>query len=791
MNIAPPPKRVRRALLLSTAILAAPTFAAAQSASPAQTAEAGASSAAAAATAAQGAAVASTTSELVVTARHRVENVEKVPVSISVISGDFLAKTDTQTIAQIAQLEPSVQFAFFNPRNANINIRGLGANIGLANDGLDPGVGFYVDGVYYARPAGATFDLEDIGQIDVLRGPQGTLFGRNTTAGAINVTTLAPSFHPEATGEITGGNLGDLQAKASVSGPLSDTLAGRLAVSSTEHDGYLTNADDGKKVNDERDLNIRGQLLYSPDAALKVRVIADYNKQASNCCDLVLGGIVAPTNGKNFAAIAGSQGYTPVVDPFNRQANSNAFIQARQEQGGLSSEIDYTLPGATLTSITAWRFWNWWPANDSDYTPLSVLNVSQNGDKEDQYSQELRIASRGENRIDYVAGLYVFDENIHAIGETQYGSSASAFLLGATLPAVIANGYTLNYNSYYYTQSYAAFGQAVWHVTSQWNLTAGLRYTDDKKNGDFTQLASGGASLTGLPAVLSTLRAALGTSAALTVSNEHGDLSGLIDLSYQATPDVLTYLTYARGYKSGGLNLTQLPAGASPVIQPESIDELEGGVKSQLFERRLTLNADLFFEDDKNYQANVYNTALGKQYLANVPEVRTGGLELDAQAVPAKIISLYGSLTWDDAVYASYPNGICGLEAITLPTCNLSGRPLAGVPRWALATGGELHRPVDLGNGSKEAYIAADYNYRSSVYSAATDSIYTKLPQLSLVNLRLGLRDPGRWDIALWARNLLNENYFTFLSPGVGNTGALYAQLGDPRTYGITLRVHY
>ncbi len=730
--------------------------------------------------------------EVVITARHRVEDVQKTPVAVSVLNGDFLAKTNTIQLSQIAQFEPSLQFTFFNARNANLNIRGLGNNVGLASDGIEPGVGFYVDGVYYDRPATAIFDLVDLAQIEVLRGPQGTLFGKNTTAGAINVTSAAPTFTPEATGEVTGGNYDAFEAKASVSGPLIDNvLAGRLSVSTTEHSGYLTNLNDGNKpTNDVRDTSVRAQLLYTPTSDLKVRVIGDYSRQTSNCCDQVIAGIVSPPNGKNFVALAQSFGFTPVVDPFNRQADTNALIQANQETGGASLQADWTLPKVILTSITSWRFWNWWPANDSDYTPISVLNEAQNGDTQNQESQEFRIASRGTNVVDYVGGLYLYHEQIRSYADTQYG--AAAFLLGATVPSAVANGYTLSSRNSFNTTSYAAYGQAVWHVTAKWNLTGGLRYTDDQKHGIFDQIAYGGASLSGYPLALQNARLALGSPDYFAVKTDRGDLSGQADLSYQVRDNILTYVNYARGYKSGGLNLVQLPAGASPVIAPESIDAIEAGAKTQFFAKRLTINADVFWERDTNYQANIYDPTLAKQYLANVPEVRSEGVEIDAKAQPTDNLSLYLSGAWDDAVYASYADGVCGLENANLTHCNLSGRPLAGTPRWAASAGGEYSHHVQFGPREAQAYFGLDYSFRSSLYSAASDSRYTELPSLSLVNARLGVRSAnGRWDAYLWARNLFATNYYTFIAPGPGNTGELTGQLGDPRTFGGTLRVHY
>ncbi len=731
--------------------------------------------------------------EVVVTARHRTEDAQKVPTALSVVSGAFLTKTNTTNIAQVAELIPSLQFTFFNPRNANLNIRGLGNNIGLANDGIEPGVGFYVDGVYYDRPATATLDLIDIAQIEVLRGPQGTLFGKNTTAGAINVTTASPTFTPEFNGEVTGGDYSYFQAKGSVSGPIvGDTLAGRFSIATTSRAGYFTNVHDNESVNNYRNLTLRGQILYTPTSNFRLRVIADYSKQVTNCCDLSLAGIVNPPNGKNFAAYSEHFGYTPVVNPFSYNVDSNSPIFAKQETGGVSAEADWSRPNVVLTSITAWRFWNWWPANDSDYSPLSILTLSQNGDRQNQFSQEFRVASAGHNRIDYVGGLYVFHEQIDATGAEQFGAQASYFLLSPLIPAVVANGFTQDFTANYDTTSLAAFGQATWHLTSRLNFIGGLRYTYDIKSGRFDQTVSGGVPLTGPLAPYAPYRAALSAPDAFSVNYDNGDISGQAGVSYQAADNALAYVTYARGNKSGGLNLTQLPVGATEVVAPESIDSVEVGAKTQFFDRRLTLNGDLFWEQDENYQANLVLPGTVHQYLANVPLVRSEGVEADLQAQPTENLLLYAAGTYDDAVYVSYKNAPCPLELITATTCNLSGRPLGGVPRWAASAGGEYSHPVTLGSREVKAYAGLDYTFRSSEYTSANDSVYSLLPSLNLVNARVGVRAAdGQWDLYLWGRNVFDAKYFTFIAAGVGNTGQLVGQVGDPPTYGVTLRVHY
>jgi iron complex outermembrane receptor protein len=635
--------------------------------------------------------------------------------------------------------------------------------------------------------------LIDLAQIEVLNGPQGTLFGKNSTAGAVTVTTEPPKFTPEFTGELSGGNYGYFQQWYAVSGPLiDDKLAGRLTFGTTTRSGYLYNTTKNGDVNNYRDLNVRAQLLWTPTNNFKMHLIGDYSNQRTNCCDEVLTGIVTPPNGKSFLALSQMFGYTPVVDPQNRLAVSNAIIHANQETGGVSAQEDWSLPAFTLTSISSWRFWNWWPANDSDYTPIPVLNAAQNGDYQDQYSQELRIASSGTNRIDYVGGVFAFYEHVKARGYTQYGEAATAFLLSPKLPSLVANGYTLNTYPIYNTTSLAAFGQATWHIIPKLNLTGGLRYTYDKKSGSYLQVASGGVPLTGALAALLPFRNALGTNDSFSLSSDKGDLSGMVDISYQATSNLMGYVTYSKGFKSGGLNLNQLAPTIPLIIAPESIDLVEGGIKSTLFHHRVTLNGDVFFENDSNYQANLVDENLLKLYLSNIPKVQSQGVEVNMNAQPFDGLSIYTSAIYDKAIYADYPNAPCGLENITQPFCNLSGAPLAGVPKWTVSAGGEYAHPVTFGAREVSAYAGLDYTYKSTLYSNATDSIYSKLPSLSLLNLRAGVRAvDGKWDLYMWAKNVFNVYYNTFISAGIGNTGALDAGVGDPRTYGVTLRFHY
>ncbi|TFU05837.1 TonB-dependent receptor [Polymorphobacter arshaanensis] len=731
--------------------------------------------------------------EIVVTARHRSENLQTTPVAISVLSGDLLRKTNTNTIEQALTFVPSAQFTTFNPRNSSINIRGLGNNIGLASDGLDPGVGFYVDQVYFNRPGTATFDLIDIERIEVLRGPQGTLYGKNTTAGAVVVTSAKPTFDLHAGGEVSIGNYGYFQGKASVSGPLvADKLALRLSGAVTVRNGTLVNLYNDQKQNDLNNLALRGQLLFTPTSDISVRVIGDYSKQDVACCNQVLSNIVTPSNGKNFVALSKPFGYTPVVDPFARQANTNSPLSAFGETGGVSMAVDWTLSGMTLTSVTAWRFWNWAPQNDLDFTPMSAFTSANNADQQNQFSQELRIASNGTNTIDYVGGLFFFDEKIDQDLVIGYGNAAMSLFVSPFLPALVLNGVTQTTANHYHTQSLAGFGQATWHINDKLNLTGGLRYTYDWKDGIYSATVAGGVPLTGFPPLFSAIRNGFASPGNFNVSVNEGALSGMANLSYQAADNLMVYGTYSRGSRSGGLNLIQLPPGVSPVVATETLNNFEIGLKSQWFDRRLTFNAALFYIEDNDYQAQTYDVDHAVLYLANVPKVTSQGVEIDIQARPFDNLSLYGSLTYDNAKYDSFPTGPCGLENATKPSCDLSNTQLPGVPEWAAAAGGEFDQPLNLGSMPATAYVGVDWSYRSSINTTAANSIYTISGPLNLVNARIGIRaESGIWDAYVWAKNLFDEEYFTTVSPGVGATGALTASLGDPQMYGLTVRFRY
>ncbi|MEQ1799928.1 MAG: TonB-dependent receptor plug domain-containing protein, partial [Lacibacter sp.] len=295
-------------------------------------------------------------SEVVITSRRRIETAQNVPIAISVIGGSQVENAGAFNVNRLKELIPSVQLYTSNPRNTGINIRGLGSPFGLTNDGLDPGVGFYVDGVYFARPAAATLDFIDIEQIEVLRGPQGTLFGKNTTSGAFNITTHKASFKPDANFEVSYGNYGYVQAKASVTGPLNKKIAGRISFSGTQRNGLIENVRTGKYTNDINNLGFHGQLLFKPSVNTSIILSADNSRQRPDGYAQVVAGVVTTKRPgyRQFDSIIAALNYQlPSRNAFDRKIDHDVPWNSGNDLGGVSLNIEQKIGAGTLTSTTA------------------------------------------------------------------------------------------------------------------------------------------------------------------------------------------------------------------------------------------------------------------------------------------------------------------------------------------------------------------------------------------------------------------------------------------------------
>ncbi len=750
--------------------------------------------------------------DITITARHRVERLEAVPAAVSVIGRALLDRSYTVNTQQLALLVPSLNYSSANPRNTALTIRGLGSSVvavSNANDGLEPGVGLYVDQVYHARPAAAAFDFTDIDQIEVLRGPQGTLFGKNTTAGTVSITTAPPSFTRAATGELSVGSFNFVQAKASATGPLAgDSVAFRLSALTTRRDGIIRNVRNGARHNAIGNQAVRGQVLLSPSEAFTLRLTADFTNFASDCCTQVylrVGQSLRPA-ARQYPFLAANAPGGPYAPPslnvYDRVTDIDAPIGVDTNEGGVSAIADWNAGPVTLTSVSAWRFWNWDAANDRDFTGIAVQLVQHIPSRQDQYSQEIRLASTGDRRLGYVAGLYYFSQKITGRPISIFGPAGAYYLVGTTtgatgtpVPADLLDGYASDGNTRFKTDSYAAFGEANWRLTPRLTLTGGLRYTYERKSANYDLTVSGGPPVTSaalLNARLSVLR-----PQRYSARDAEGNVSGRANLGWAVSDNVYAYFSYARGFKSGGINLSGLPLDnlnqpvlATAVIRPEVNTTYEAGLKGQLYGRRLIVNLAGFSTRVRDFQATIVDssqTVALRGFLSNIPAVTVNGFELDATAQLTPQLQLRGATAFADGRYTSYPQGPCPLEVQTSTTaaCNLSGQRLVGLPRWSTTIGGDF---ALLATRRGSIALHADASLKSSYDGDATLSRFTVIKGYAVTNASIGYRSAKGWEVAVFARNLFAANYIQNLTIQAGNSGLIVGNPSDPRVIGITFR---
>nr|WP_315174098.1 TonB-dependent receptor [uncultured Flavobacterium sp.] len=741
-------------------------------------------------------------SEVVVTSRRRIEKAQDIPIAISVVTGKQAEQAGAFNVNRLKELVPSVQLYSSNPRNTGINIRGLGSPFGLTNDGIDPGVGFYVDGVYFSRPAATTLDFIDVDRIEVLRGPQGSLFGKNTTSGAFNITSRKPSFTSSADFEVSYGNYQFIQAKASITGALSSKIAGRISFSGTQRDGLIENVVTGRPTNTLNNQGIRGQLLYTPSERTNILFAADITLQRPNGYAQVVAG-VAPTKRAAYrqlnAIIADLNYQLPSLNAFDRKIDHDTPWRSGQDLGGASLNIDTKIGNGTLTSTTAWRFWNWDPSNDRDFTGLQVLALSQNPARHTQLTQEVRYAGQVTSSLSGVVGLFFIDQEVKVRGNEESGTAQWRFAQSTTSPLWrtpgLFEGYGIRTNSNVRSTSAAVFTQLDWAITEKLHVLPGLRYNYDKKAADYDRKTYGGLQTTD-PALLA-LKRLVYTDQSFTSSTDDTDFSGNLTVNYKVSDKINAYATYAKSYKPVGVNVAGLPTIADQpaldlaVIKPESVNHYELGIKTSPIKNSV-LNLTFFTTEIKDFQTNVQAAELGvnRGYLANADKVRVKGIELDASFLLNKHFSFNAAATYSDGKYVKFTNAPLPLEetGAAVSFKDVSGTDLPGVSKWAGSLGGEYTKNAKFFGSIGKFFIALDSFARSEFSSSPSASKYLVVPGYAIFNGRLGFRVADGLSAHIWGRNLFNKDYYEQLLPAGGNSGHYAAVLGDQRTYGVTLK---
>lgn len=731
--------------------------------------------------------------DIIVTAQRRAENVQKIPVAVAVVGGETLANTNAVSIANLTGLVPSMTFTAGNEtRNASIRIRGVGTDV--FSTGVEPSVSVVVDGVVLQRPGSAFSDLGDIERVEVLRGPQGTLFGKNSSAGVVNIITKAPNFDRVEVniGALVAEN-NEYRVNGAVSGPLSEKVAVRVAGFGRTQGGISRNLFDNDDINGASSYGGRLKLALEPTDAVKILLEGDYYHLDADCCALPLR--VATNNPK--ALNTGT-----AVGPNNRDVNNDVDPYAIQTNYGFAATVDLSIGDYTLTSISAYRRFKFRGDIDLDDTQARLVTSNAVQERSRTTTQEIRLTSPRGRLIDFVLGAYYFDGSTYAPLDRRGLNIAGVSSInpdGTIVPNVPGDVAVLAGYSIVDVINKSVFGQANLHLADRLTLTGGLRYLKEDQRLRF---------LRPLPGFFNGINAPVTNPALGPLDRRYHDnaLIGKASLTYEISDTVTSYVSYSTGYKSEGIAATlgltaaQFAAGAAPA---ETSRLWEAGLKTQMFDRRLTLNLTGFRTRFSNYQGQVYNSALGLVALTSVGGVKIDGFELEATARPAPGLTFNGGVTYLAAEFYNVPNGPCFTGQTVAQGCapnaqgvsvqNLNGKPFLNAPKWRYTMSGRYEIPLE---GAIQPYIQADWRWQSRVLFDLAQNPNQVQRSYGIFDATIGAKfGEGRYDIGFFAKNLFDRQYVDSIitTPSAGGANAYSQQL--PRDFsryvGATLRVQF
>lgn len=773
-----------------------------------------------------------------VTAQKREQSLQDVPVVVTSVNAQQLQDAGVRDIKDLTIVAPGLTVTSTSSAAVTTaRIRGIGT-VG-DNPGLESSVGVVIDGVYRPRNGVSFSDLGETDRIEVLKGPQGTLFGKNTTAGVINIMTKRPSFDLSATSEVQVTNFDGFGASVSLNGPiLDDKVAARVFVAARERDGYYKTV--GPDNNDQDFYTGRAQLLYTPTENLDFNLSVDYTKRDERCC-----GAVQTLNGATAAIInaLAPGGIANPPDPSEFRDYSNRSFLKTTKDDGWALETNWRTPwlgGAKLTAITAFRNWSQvgggdvdWTAADILYSPTLKMSGNPGSTKFQTFTQEVRLAG-ATDKLNWLIGAFYSREDLGLhVRTVTYGSQYEQYvnaLFSNTLSSVFTgrplgstfvpgNGQDDLYNQK--GEGFALFTNNSYQITEALELTVGLRYTwEDKDLKTFWSNTDGGigcatalarAQALGGRVPTSLIRAdgtlasgpyqvlcaasnspAFGRVRTNDQSLSEDELTGTAKLAYRFTPETMAYASYARGYKAGGFNLDRIATTlqtvpgqpTAPVLDtsfaPETVDSYEVGFKNTLLDRTLLLNATVFYQKYNDFQLNAFNGLVFS--VASVPKVVSKGVDLDfLWFTPIEGLTINGGVTYAETYYPKSTPRFLG--------ANLPGSRLSLAPLWSGSVGITYeHNITDdlIGRFAVNSKSVSGYNTGSDLDPVKNQPGYT------LVNARVGVTSADkRWAVEAFAQNLFDDVYYQVGFNAVLQSGSYDAFLGQPRTYGVALRFTY
>jgi iron complex outermembrane receptor protein len=727
--------------------------------------------------------------EIIVTARKREENIQNTPVSVTPFTMADLQDRGFTKLTEIADATPNMEFTYGAVANgggsdALVFMRGIGQQ--SSNIVFDPGVGIYMDGVYLARSQGGILDLVDIERIEVIRGPQGTLFGKNTIGGAINIITTKPTGEFGGQLNATVGNYDRVDLEGLVQFPIiEDKLFAKVAVGSRDRDGYIKRILTGEKDNNTNEQTVRGALRWLVSDSLEAQLNFDYmheRERGSAYTPVTIPGSPLATLWNNLVGIPTGVPYDSrwiPDDPHKIFANGKSVNNS--DVWSVALTIDWDLGPVSIKSITAYRDVDSQYVSDIDGTPVPISNKDPILARQSQFSQELQVSGAVFNeRLNWIAGAFYFTEDPDQyindrifVGLFEALEAAPGLVFGpfggagnpanAALDGSFFNDRFLGIEN----DSYSIFAQGTFDITDKLSLTAGARYNIDEKTFNLSQIRS----RTGILLF------------DVTNKDKWNSFTPRFEITYQITPEHMLYGSVARGFKVGGFNITRSGTGVPVAFDEEYVWTYEGGFKTQWFDDRLRVNGTYYFNDYTGIQltSSVLDPALGIIVLVqNAGDAETQGFELEMTAKPTGNLDLTAGIGLIDAEYVSLSPGVVDIPA---------GAELPNTPKWTINLSGQYSIPLKELGGAVTARI--DYKYKDDFFVDPSNNSGLHQKSYSIINARLTYTPPGeKWDVSIFGTNLTDKDYFTngFFSAG-GGVGA--AVFNPPREWGVSLRYHF
>ena len=759
--------------------------------------------------------------EVIVTAQKRGESMQQVPIAISTVTEEALRNNLVNDIYDLQAAVPALQVSAVDPpsQGTAFALRGLGTSV--FNMGFDPAVATFVDGVYRSRSGlVAVSDFLDLERIEVLKGPQGTLFGKNTTAGVVHFVSRKPDL------DGNGGNLefgvedyGRYRAKATVNLVASENAAFRIGAVFASGDGWLKLIGSDQEIHDLDRFAIKAQGLFTPSDDLSVHVIADYASLNEVCC--------APLRNVNdplspivngAAAVAAGSGIVDPVDIDGLISESNKPPRFKADDVGISMEINWNANDAIkVTSITAWRDYDDSNSKDNDFSGVDVLRSNQGLPKVQLLSEELRLAGQGTfadgREYDWVIGGFVSQEKIELINEFIWGPQITLFPFFA--PGLFGNtpGRAFHHEFEQKINSSALFGHASIGVSESVTLTLGARYSRDKKSGSMVS-DHPATNLFGAPNSLP-----LAVVYDYDAKHKDSEPTYTASLDWRPNDQVMFFVTYGVGYKSGGISMTRDAAGSalafgspagcapgftaipgtpfcsgpmfSPTFEREEASHVEVGVKSDLVDGRLRLNVAAWNTDFEDLQTQTLR-ADGAFAVVNIAGATSRGIEIESDFAASEVFTLSGAIQFLDAEFDE------GLPALSPGFPPLGGQNIPFSSKVTAKIGINFEQPT--GQAGWQVYGGANAYYRDKYFNFTEPAPDRVQKSYTLVNLRLGVRN-DTWDISAWCRNCGDERVTwsnfqipfdgLLIAPPGSSHGTKWSHVAEPRIWGVTAGLRF